>query len=552
VLPPEVAERIAAGEVVERPVSVVRELVDNALDAGATEVDVELLGGGLELIRVADNGHGIPADQVQLAFARHATSKIVSTDDLHALHTLGFRGEALPSIAAVAEVSLATRPRASDRGTLVVATPNGVGRPQPTARQPGTTVTVRQLFANLPARRSFMGAARAEASAVLAHVQKAVLGHPGVRFSLTVDGRPRFASRGLGDPRAALADVYGASVAASLRAFSAPAEGIEGYISPRTVTRPDRQQVTVLVNGRVTSTPPLLVALEAAYRPVLPRGRHPIALVRLTQPPADVDPNVHPAKAEVRLRREADVAEGLAAVVRETLARASDRPALGEDFAALGSGQLSLPRPRHRIAEPPVRDWGRDQGDQGLAEALLAPRGLAQVHRTLVLVEADPGLFLLDQHRAHERVIYERLRASSAANTQALLEPMVLELKPHQAQQVLDRLPALQALGFDCQHFGGQDVLVRAIPAVEGGEDFVEDLPSLMLDAAGPEDRWRARLLASLACRAAVRRGRELEEPALRRLLANLAATSTPAACPHGSPVVLHFSGEFLRRQFRW
>jgi DNA mismatch repair protein MutL len=551
VLPPEVAEQIAAGEVVERPVSVVRELIDNALDAGATDIGIELLGGGLELIRVADNGHGIPADQVELAFARHATSKIASTDDLRALQTLGFRGEALPSVATVAEVSLATRTREAAVGTLVVANAHGVARQQATARQPGTTVRVHQLFANVPARRKLMGDVRAESSLVIAYVHKVALGNPGIRFRLTIDGRPRFASRGLGDPRAALADVYGSSIAVSLRAFSSAAGGIDGYISPRTVTRADRQQVTLLVNGRLTNAPKVLAALEAAYRPVLPRGRHPVALLRLTQPLEEVDSNVHPAKAEVRLRREAEVAECLATAVRGTLAKTSDRPAADEDFA-LGAGQLSLPRPRHRLAERPMSDWGRDQGGQGLAEALLAPRGLAQVQRTLVLVEAATGLFLVDQHRAHERVIYERLRASSAANTQTLLEPIVLELKPHQVRQIVERLPALQALGFDCQHFGGQDFLLRAIPAVGGGEDFVEDLSSLMADAAGPEDRWRARLLARLACRAAIRRGRELAEHELRRLLADLAATTAPAVCPHGSPVVLHFSGDFLRRQFRW
>jgi DNA mismatch repair protein MutL len=285
---------------------------------------------------------------------------------------------------------------------------------------------------------------------------------------------------------------------------------------------------------------------------MLPRSRHPVALIRLTQPPEDVDPNVHPAKAEVRLRREAEVAECLAAAVRETLALASDRPAAHDDFA-LGPGQLSLPRPRHRIAESSSRDWGRQPAGEGLAEALLAPRSLAQVEQqTLVLVESPTGLFLVDQHRAHERIIYERLRARGTDNSQTLLEPIVLELKPHQVRQVLDRLPALHALGFDCQHFGGQDFLLRAIPAIEGGEDVMEGLSSMLTEAAGPDDRWQARLLSTLACRAAVRRGRGLGEHELRRLLGELAGTTAPAACPHGSPVVLHFSSDFLRRQFRW
>ena len=548
VLPPEVAEQIAAGEVVERPVSVIRELIDNALDAGATDIGIELLGGGLELIRVADNGHGIPADQVELAFARHATSKIGSIQDVYALRTLGFRGEALPSVAAVAEVSLATRAPDAPVGALVVATAEGVTRAQQVARQPGTTVSVRHLFAPVPARRKFLASAT-ESSRVITHVRKVALGNPGVRFTLTVEGQLRFASRGLGDDRAVLADLYGPTVAAELRAFSA--DETDGYISPRTLTRPDRQQLILLVNGRLTSTRGVLEALETAYRPVLPRGRHPIALVRLTLPPEDVDPNVDPTKATVRLRREAEVAERLAAAVREALARAPDRPAADEDFA-LGPGQLSLPRPRRRIARSSIRNWGSHQAGQLLADALLAPRSLAQIGESLVLVEAESGLFLVDQHRAHERVIYERLQASDRLGSQALLEPIVLELDPPQTAQILERLPMLQALGFDCQHFGGHDFLVRSVPAIQGGEDLSEALPILLADAARPDEHWQARLAASLACRAAVRRGRGLGDPELRRLLGDLAATITPAACPHGSPVVLHFSGDFLRRQFRW
>lgn len=549
VLPPDVVEQIAAGEVVERPVSVVRELIDNALDAEATDIGVELLGGGLELIRVADNGHGIPADQVELAFAHHATSKIGSIQDVYALHTLGFRGEALPSIAAVAEVSLATRTREAAVGTQIVATAHDVGRRQQIARQPGTTVTVRHLFATVPARRRFLASPRTESARVATHVRRMALGHPGVRFALTIDGRLAFASRGLGDDRAVLADLYGANVAAELRAFGA--DRTRGYISPRSVTRPDRQQLTLVINGRLTSARGVLEALETAYRPVLPRGRHPIALVRLTLPPEDVDPNVHPAKAIVRLRREAELAEHLAAAVREALARAPDRPAADADFA-FGPGQLGLPRPRRRMTGLSLREGGQGQAGHQLAAALLAPRSLAQIGQALVLVEAESGLFLVDQHRAHERVIYERLRASDRLDSQALLEPIVLELNPHQTVQILERLPTLQALGFDCEHFGHHDFLVRSVPAIQGGEDLAEALPELIAEVARIDDGWQARLLASLACRAAVRRGRGLGSPELRHLLGDLAATTTPAACAHGSPVVLHFSGEFLRRQFRW
>ena len=549
VLPPDVVQQIAAGEVVERPVSVVRELIDNALDAGGTRVDIQLVGGGLELIRVADNGRGIPADQVELAFARHATSKISSVDDLQSLHTLGFRGEALPSIAAVAEVSLATRTGDEAIGTLMVVAAGGIERREQTARQTGTTVSVHRLFARVPARRKFLGSAGAESARITTAVKQLALAHPGVRFTLTVDGRPVFTSRGLADARAALADVYGVSLAASLRPFRA--DGIDGFISPRSLTRPNRQQLTVLVNGRLTSTPGVLAALEMAYRPILPRGRHPIALVRITELPENIDPNVHPSKTQVRLQREADIAERLTTVVRETLAEAPDRPTADEDFS-LGPGQLSLPQPRHQLTGVPLWSGGHGQTDRPLAEVLAQPRRVSQIQQALVLVEGDGGLFLVDQHRAHERVIYEQLRSPGGLRSQALLEPVVVEVRPQQVAYVLDRLPTLQALGFDCEHFGGSDFLIRAIPVVEGGEDVGEAVPGLLTEAAGPDDRWEARLRANLACRAAIRRGRELGDAELRHLLSALARTTTPAACPHGSPVVLHFSGDFLRRQFRW
>jgi DNA mismatch repair protein MutL len=548
VLPADVVAQIAAGEVVNGPLSVVRELVDNALDAEASGIDVEVVGGGLGLIRVADNGHGIPSDQVDLAFVRHATSKITSLADLETLQSLGFRGEALPSIAAVAEVSLATCTRSAAVGTLVVATAEGVLGHEQTARQPGTTVTVRHLFGSLPARRKFLEGARSEASRIVSHVKHLALGHPGVRFTLTIDGRPAFTARGLGSREAVLTDVYGARIAASLRTFAA--DGIEGCISPRTETRPDRQELTLLVNGRLTSTRGLLAALEAGYRPVLPRGRHPVALINVTQPPENVDPNVHPAKTTVRLRAEAEVAERLTAIVRETLALAPDGPAADADFA-LGAGQLTLPSPRRRVGTVPGRRQSSGPDDQALPAALTTPRSVTQLQRSMVLVESNSGLFLVDQHRAHERVIYERLRASGS-DSQVLLEPIVLELQPQQARQVLERLPTLQALGFDCQPFGGHLFLVRSVPAIPDAEDVTEMLPTVMVEAAGPDDRWEARLLASLACRAAVRRGRELNEAEIRRLLGDLAGTTTPAACPHGSPVVLHFSGDFLRHQFRW
>ncbi|HEV8639374.1 MAG TPA: DNA mismatch repair endonuclease MutL [Chloroflexota bacterium] len=562
VLEPEVAERIAAGEVVDRPAAVVRELVENALDAGAREITVELRGGGLELIRVSDDGCGIAPDELELAFRRHATSKIAAFDDLLRLGTLGFRGEALPSVAAVAEVSVLTRVAEEEMGAALTLRGGEVVRRGRAARQPGTIVTVRQLFQNVPARLKFLPAGRAESLLVGALVRRYALAHPEARLALLLDGRPSFRSGGGGTVEGALADVYGVVVAETMLRLQAAVDGarVEGWTSGRTVTRPGRGQVTLVVNGRLAASRGLVAALEAAYRPLLPRGRHPIALIRVDVPPAELDANVHPAKSEVRLAREADVAEALARAVRETLGRAPARPSLDEEFA-LGPRQRPLPAPRRRV----FAEGGAGYEAEPPAELLAGARVVAQVGGTLIVVEGPGGVLLIDQHRAHERVIYERLRERASVRSgagepagrragegQSLLEPVVLELSAAQAARLEERLPFLEALGFGCQRFGDREYLVRAVPALPEAEELASGLGELLEEAAGDADDWRDRLMTALACRAAVRRGRPLGEAEMRELVRQLAETAAPASCPHGSPVVLALSGGFLERQFGW
>ena len=558
-LPAEVVERIAAGEVVERPSSVVRELLDNAIDAGAREVQIDVRGGGLELIRVSDDGWGIPANQVELAFVRHATSKLRAAEELFVLRSLGFRGEALPSIAAVAEVSLLTRADDDEVGTLVTLQGGEVTRRARSARQRGTSVTVRHLFHTVPARLKFLTSGRGESLLVGQIVRRYALTHPDVRFTLLLDGRPSFQSSGGGDAELALREVYGAELSGALISLRAEEQGgatLSGFISDRGVTRPGRQHLHLVVNGRWAVTRGLLAALEAAYRPLLPRGRHPIAMLRLEIPGGELDPNVHPAKTEVRLVRESQVAELVASTVREALARTPARPFDSDDFS-LAPRQYRLPVPSRRIAEAPAfPNW------PGEDEARPSPRAdlehgviVGQLHDSLLLVEAQSGLLLVDQHRASERIVYESLLRNPVKDDvqgQSLLEPVLVELKPHQAELLEARLDSMEALGFHCQRFGGRDFLVRAVPVLAGPESVLDSLQALLEDASSEEDRWRERLLASLACRAAIRRNRRLEAATMRDLLSRLAQTTAPAACPHGSPLILQFSGRFLERQFGW
>ncbi len=556
VLPSEIAERIAAGEVVERPASVVRELLDNAIDAGAAEVTIELRGGGLELIRVGDDGCGIPPDEVELAFRHHATSKIGSLDDLHALRTLGFRGEALPSIAAIAEVEMLTRDDAHDSATRIVLRGGEVVARTRAARRRGTTVTVRHLFYNVPARLKFLPTGRGESLLVGQLVRRYALAHPSLQISLLLDGRLSFRSSGRGQLDAAIADVYGSTVAGSLLSLG-PLEiggtAVRGFLSGRAITRPSRDHVTLIVNGRWVIGRALLTAVESAYRPFLPRGRHPIATIILDVPPSELDPNVHPAKIDVRLDREQEVATALAQAVRDLLGSAPVRPAADDDFS-LDTGQYRLPMSRRRLAEGSGAGWRASSDDEPTTEQLRGMRVLAQVHESLIVAEGERGVYLIDQHRAHERIIYEMLRRGDGGGVsgQTLLEPVVLELKPHQAALLEERLADLEELGFVCQRIGGRDFLVRAVPLVTGQESVAVHLQFLLEEAAREGEGWQERVLASLACRTAVRRNRPLERSEMERLVRDLAETSAPAVCPHGSPLIMLFSRGFLRRQFDW
>lgn len=557
ILPRLVAEGIAAGEVIERPASVVRELLDNAVDAGARQVTVELRGGGLELIRVSDDGSGIPTEEVELAFCHHATSKIATLDDLLQLRTLGFRGEALPSIAAIAEVEMFTRAPADPYGTIVVLRAGEVVRRARAARQPGTTVSVRQLFYNVPVRRGFLANRRSESLLIGQLVRRYALAHPAIRFSLLLDGRLTFRSSGGGRLDLAMAEVHGPAVGAGLLALPAIRQetfSLGGFLGGRALTRPSRDQITLIINQRCATSRGLLAALENAYRPFLPRGRHPIGVIVIEVPPSEVDPNVHPAKIEVRLRREPEIATALAAAVRTTLERAPARPSPTDELT-FGPAQYPLPLASRCFAESgeasPDRAIEDARGQEGM---LSQARVLGQLQQSLILVEHDDGLLLIDQHRAHERILYETLRRDEGTGLEAqtLLEPVVVELAPHQAERLDERLAMLDELGFQCQRIGGRAYLIQTVPLVPGQEQVVAQLASVIEEAAAPEDGWRERLLAALACRAAIRRHRPLDLPEMERLVRELARTSAPAVCPHGSPLILQLTRRFLERQLGW
>jgi DNA mismatch repair protein MutL len=589
VLPPEIAERIAAGEVVERPVSVVKELVDNALDAGASDVRIDIEGGGLHLIRVADDGSGIPHDQLELAFQRHATSKIDHVRDLLEIATLGFRGEALPSIAAVAEVDIASSTDDPGRAATIGIRAGKVERRGSRGRPRGTTVWVRNLFQPIPARLKFTRNPRAESAAISQLVRRYALARPEVRFALTLDGHPSLKTSGTGRLETALSEVLGQEVASCLLPLPERAVGagrLTGFVSAPGLSRPNRNSCIVFVNRRWVAVPALQQALEAAYRPLLPPGRHPIVVLFVEVPPGAVDVNVHPSKAEVKLLWEADLAAALGETVKEAIGRSPRRPDDEQDFA-LAATQYKLPTPSRRGVGRIAERGGSDSlFEVEAATPSMQLKLIGQHLNTVLIAEGRGGLYVVDQHRAHERIIYEQLAArhaderaeegaeaalpggngsggnragepgagghhSGGPGAQYLLEPIVMELPPGRAEVLGDRLAALEALGFSCERFGGHSFLIRSTPDVPESSSRAA-LSDVLEEASDERDDWRERLLIRLACRSAIRRGRPLTLPEANRLLDQLGRAATPAVCPHGAPIVLHFGKKFLERQFVW
>ena len=557
VLPPDVAAEIAAGEVIERPASAVKELIENALDAGATTIAVEIERGGLQLIRVTDDGCGMTAEELALAVRRHATSKLRTADDLRGVLTLGFRGEGLPSMAAASELLIRSRVPGSDAGAAIEVLDGVPRQPRPAAGPPGTSVSVQDLFGRQPARRKFLRSQGAETAQVAQLVSMLALAYPQVRLSLTVDGRRTLETAGSGDLRDAAARVFGVSAATRLLELGGTLDRevhVSGLVSPADLTRPSRSGMAVFINGRWVQSRRLLYAIESAYESMLPGGRHPLAVVDVRLPPEDLDVNVHPAKAEVRFRDERAVFAAVQAAVRRVVSGASPVPHVGE------LPELSAEPPVQRELLPPGQP--EPAAPTGAAIAPSAPRPImpalrviGQMGTTYVIAEGPEGMYLIDQHAAHERVLYERIlaqRAASAPEAQGLLAPIVLELTPPQAGVLGGAGDELRRLGFEIDSFGDGAVVVRAVPAVLGSREVGRAVAEL-LDALGePETAPVAdRAPMTLACHAAVRAGMTLSQEEMRELVRLLEGCAAPRTCPHGRPTTMHLSAAALDREFR-
>ena len=579
-----VSSMIAAGEVVERPASVVKELVENALDAGASEISVEIQGGGVEQIRVADNGSGIPHDEVEIAFQRFATSKLSDASDLDAIPTLGFRGEALPSIASVARLSVVTRHADEDSGTRLDLDEGAVAEKRRQGASPGTVMTVRQLFRNVPARRKFLRTTATETSHIQNMVTRYALAYPEVRFALNT-GRSSLLTPGSGSLREAIAAIYGLNVAENMLDIAeyderAERQIVTGMVCQPAFSRANRSFMNFFVNRRWVQSRMLGYALEQAYHGFMKERRYPMAVVNIAIDYDQVDVNVHPSKTEVRFRSGDRVFSAIQQAVRRALTAHSPVP----ELRRAGVSPPAYPYPSTR--DPNRNFWpiepfnpspavapnrnGENAADlQDLApipgmgdaagftpkQALPMLRVLGQVQSTYIAAEGPDGMYLIDQHAAHERVMFERIKAEAAASapqSQSLMEPLTIELNPAQQELAETHQQVFANLGLLVEPFGGNVYIIRAVPSILTDTDPAKAFIDMLDEMAqgGDVESWDDRAAYSLSCHAAIRAGKVMTHEEMTALTRQLEQCQQPHTCPHGRPTIIHLSGSQLEREF--
>ena len=577
VLDPKVAQQVAAGEVVERPASVVKELVENSLDAGASRIEVELGDGGTSHILVRDDGSGMSSEDAPLSILRHATSKIQAVSDLEAIITLGFRGEALASIASVSAFCLTTS-TGKGAGTKVVVDGGGSTEVSPTSHPKGTTVLVDRLFYNVPARRAFLKGARAERAAILEILTHLAVAHPSVSFRLTEKGRDYLSLPAARDLLERLAQVHGVAKARAMRQvkYESGAFKISGYAALPSLTEGSRTSQSVAVNGRWVRAESLLRGIDDAYRATLPAGRYPPVALRIEVDPHRVDVNVHPTKQIVRFSEERAARSSVAAAVREAIEWRPPSPGAGPRPTQRSHAQesFSIPAPTHDfVAErrsdysPPVRDMREvrerlAEASKPLSEATpqerfdapeLPERGalptlehlrvIGQLAAGYILVEEPGSLWIVDQHVAHERAILDRLtdaeEGSPLATTQALLVPEVVELSPGEAAAATGHLEELAVYGFEAEPFGPNSFRITAIIATLADRDVAGAFKEALAAARGTEPgrRREEHILATIACHSSVKLGDKLSYPEMEELIRSWLTSRLPATCPHGRSI---------------
>ena len=570
--------KIAAGEVVERPVSVVKELIENAIDAGATRIDVEIEEGGNKLIRITDNGIGMNRDELPLAITRHATSKLTSFDDLERLHTLGFRGEALPSIGSVAGLSI--RSGSASGGGAIDVDFGRVEQARVEAAPRGTTVTVRDLFGNVPARRKFLRQPGTEATYINRLIGAYACHRSDIQWSLTNEGRPSIKTDGRGDDAAAAIGVFGPELAGNVLILGeisddmrVPGVNVTGWISSPAVHRSHRQSLQFFVNGRLIQHRALVYALLDAYHSLLMVGRHPIGMVRIEVDPAAVDVNVHPTKAEVKFADERAIARAVQRSAHAALLNQRNdvlpevrfdpvpRAKLEPHQITFTSGADPIPLTDDQRLDSRTHIDRQPEAEPSSAPPVHNPSGipvlrvLGQVGATYIIAEGPEGMFMIDQHAAHERIMYEKILAQMQANAvdqQPMLDPLVIELPPDELTIFEKSVDELNQIGFSVEAFGENSIIIRAIPALIKGVDISRRMHDILRELVdgGVGDSWMDSVAISASCHTSIRAGQALSLPEMRELVAQLERCQHPRACGHGRPTMLHMSQNELERQF--
>jgi DNA mismatch repair protein MutL len=617
ILPDALVARIAAGEVVERPASVVKELVENAIDAGATDIRVECAEGGRRLIRITDNGHGIRKAEMALAFTHHATSKLQTTEDLSRIGTLGFRGEALASVASVSQVSCVSRHADEQSGTLLRLDNGRVVNEERMGRPAGTTMTIEHLFARVPARLKFLKSNQTERGHIDGVVMRYALAYPHIRFTLAHDGKLTFQTNGGGKLHDVLVEMYGAHAAAQMVPIGVRDEGKEensvlsahpasisvaGYVALPQLDHSNRSKITLFVNGRPVQDTRITYMVIQAYHTLLMVGRFPIAVVLVRVPAEDVDVNVHPAKAEVRFREADAVSSVVQRAVRRTLLDHMPVPEAPSVFGGTGNGtwgtmggaadsaaarpsevnlaDITHPAPVPIETPQPTLGGSASWARVGIARQsenefvtppspsahlqshnLPALRILGQLAQTYIIAEGPEGLYLIDQHAAHERILFEKLLAErelGAVSSQALLDPVPVDIPADSAYLLEENLPVLHDVGFEIEAFGsgrgGHTFLVRAVPTLMIQDDLVAALRQLVADLESGDAPLRkeleARVLRRVCKRMAIKAGRVLAFAEMAALVRDLEACESPRTCPHGRPTMIQIGTGQLEKEF--
>ena len=560
VLDKEVVSQIAAGEVVERPASVVKELVENSLDALSSQISIEVRGGGVNLIRVTDDGVGIPSGEVELAFSRYTTSKIGNLADLESIESLGFRGEALPSIAAVAQVDVVACVSGESVGTYLSLNDGVVINKKSQGRSQGTTVTVRNLFRKVPARLKFLKSAATENSHVANVVSQYALAFPEVKFTLSIDGKVTLRAPGSGRLIDSVTEVYGLEVAHNMMEIRQgdgrweggvvpPSVKVTGMVGLPAISRSSRGYLSFFINHRWVSSRLLAWAVEEAYHGLLPQGKHPVAIINISLPPEQVDVNIHPAKSEVKFQNERLVFSAVQKAVRQAFIESMPVPKI--EASAIAYGAPAKPREL----------WQTSAGsDNRLTSLPLVPtpevslpllRVLGQLMSSYIVAEGPDGLYLIDQHAAHERVLFEKIknqRAQQKIEVQGLLEPVTFEVNLQQDEVLKSHYDSLAEFGFSIEPFGDRTYLVRAVPVLLHNKDWVGMVREVLDSLSGGD--WAESIAISIACHSAVRAGQVLTEDEMRELIRQLEPVANPHTCPHGRPTMIHLGSGQLKKEF--